>query len=312
MATERATERVRPRDLWNVVRTAGEKWFEVNAPRLGASLAYYTIMSLAPLLVISIAVAALIFGRDAVEGQVVWQISNLVGEQGGQFIQAILKSAAEPASGILASVIGLAVLLFSASGVFVELRDSLNIVWGAKAPEGGGLKGMVRYRLSAFVLVLAIGFLLMVSLLMSAAIAAAGKLVSGYLPAPEASLQMINLGVSFLAFTLLFALLYKVVPDCRIEWRDVWVGAVFTSLLFSIGKFLIGLYLGKAGIGSAYGAAGSLVVLLVWVYYSAQIFFFGAVFTHIFAQRHGSLASTAAHNRTEPADDRQFRRPRLA
>jgi membrane protein len=299
MARERVSAYLTPQALWTVIRSAGQKWFDINAQRLGASLAFYTMMSLAPLLVISMGIAALIFGRDAVEGQLVWQIENLVGTEGGQVIQSLLKSAAHPTSGILATAAGLLVLLFSASGVFVELRDSLNLVWGVDSTGSGGLKGMVKYRLSAFVLVLAIGFLLMVSLMLSAAIAAAGKLLGGYLPASEASLQWINLILSFLAFTLLFALMYKVVPDCDIEWRDVWVGATATSLLFSIGKSLIGLYLGKAGIGSAYGAAGSLVVLLVWVYYSAQIFFFGAVFTQIFSTRLGSRSASCGSNRRD-------------
>jgi membrane protein len=185
-------------------------------------------------------------------------------------------------------LVGIVVLLFGASGVFVELRDSLNLVWGVKAHGSSGLSGMVKDRLSAFALVLGIGFLLTVSLLLSAAIAAAEKFFNGFMPVPSPVLHLANLLFSFVTITVLFALLYKVVPDVHIEWRDVWIGAAVTSLLFSVGKLLIGLYLGKASVGSAYGAAGSLVVFLVWVYYSAQIFLLGAEFTHIFAQEHGS------------------------
>ena len=179
--------------------------------------------------------------------------------------------------------------------MFGELRDSLNLVWGVKGPRAArNLKGMIKFRFASFAMVLGIGFLLLVSLVLSAAIAAAGKLFGGYLPAPELVLHLGNIVFTFLAVTILFALLYKVVPDIHIEWRDVWIGAAVTSILFSVGKFLIGLYIGKASVGSAYGAAGSLVVFMVWVYYSAQIFFLGAEFTHVFAERHGSRAHIRA------------------
>ena len=206
-------------------------------------------------------------------------------------------------------------MLFGASGVFGELRDSLDAVWGVKSTSGSGLMGMVKYRFVSFAMVLGIGFLLLVSLVLSAGIAAAGKFFQGYLPMPEPLLHLTSSLVTFIAVTILFALLYKFVPDIHIEWRDVIIGAAVTSLLFSIGKFLIGLYLGKASVGSAYGAAGSLVVFIVWVYYSAQIFFMGAEFTHVFAERHGSLAHQRAAGETGSERQEQVNRfghPKLA
>jgi membrane protein len=184
--------------------------------------------------------------------------------------------------------------MFGASGVFGELRDALNQVWGVHVKSASTLVGLVKSRFVSFAMVIGIGFLLLVSLVFSTLIAAAGKFAGGYLPLSEVALHFVNLAISFLGLTLIFALLYKVVPEVYIEWKDVWIGAAVTSVLFSVGKFLIGLYLGKAGIGSAYGAAGSLVVFLVWVYYSAQIFFLGAEFTRMFAERHGSRAEMRA------------------
>ncbi|HLK67491.1 MAG TPA: YihY/virulence factor BrkB family protein [Bryobacteraceae bacterium] len=273
-------------------------WSSINAPRLGASLAFYTMLSMAPLLVFSIGIAGLIFGRDAAQGRIVAQVGSLVGPQGAGVLQSLLLSSTNKSSGIVWAIVGVFMLLLGASGVFGELRDSLNLVWGAKTQDGG-FRGMLRYRFFSFAMVVGIGFLLIVSLLVSAAIAAVGKFFEQFLPAPEAVLHVGSLILTFAAVTVLFALLYKVVPDVHIEWRDVWIGAAVTSLLFSIGKFLIGLYIGKASVGSAYGAAGSLVVFLVWVYYSAQIFFLGAQFTHIFAERHGSRAEARAERKRE-------------
>ncbi len=289
-------------------------WSGINAPRLGAALAFYTTLSMAPLMVFSIGIAGLVFGRHAAQGRIVAEIGSLVGAQGGAVIQSLLlDSTSKTPSGIVWTVVGIFTLLFGASGVFGELRDSLNLVWGVRTTSGG-LREMLRYRFFSFAMVVGIGFLLIVSLLVSAAIAAAGKFFEQFLPAPEALLHVTSTLISFLAVTVLFALLYKVVPDVRIEWQDVWIGAAVTSLLFSIGKFLIGLYLGKASVGSAYGAAGSLVVFLVWVYYSAQIFFLGAQFTHIFAERRGSRAQARASREKGPKETKvkESPRPKLA
>jgi membrane protein len=281
--------------VWQLTKTVIDRWLEIKAPRLGAALAFYTMLSIAPLMVISVGVAGLLFGTQAAQGQVIGQIQSLVGQDGAAVIQSLLQHAAKPSAGIAAAAIGLFTLLFGASGVFGELRDSLNLVWRATPAQDSGVAGFIRYRFFSFAMVLGIGFLLLVSLVLSTAISAAGTFFAAYLPVNEALLHVVNFALSFLAVTGLFALLYKVVPDVRIEWRDVWIGAAVTSALFAVGKLLIGLYLGKAGVGSAYGAAGSLVVFLVWVYYSAQIFFLGAEFTHTFAERHGSLSPARQH-----------------
>ncbi|HWC98239.1 MAG TPA: YihY/virulence factor BrkB family protein [Candidatus Sulfopaludibacter sp.] len=282
--------------LRELLKTTTDLWSEINAPRLGAALSFYTMLSLAPLLVTCVGIAGLVFGRAAAQGKVVSQLQDLIGVQGGQAIQDALLHAGGISSGLAAAAVGVFLLLFGASGVFGELRDSLNLVWGVKSASYGGVKGFLRYRFVSFAMVVGIGFLLMVSLVFSAIIAAAGKYLSGFMPMPEGLLHGFNFLFSFLAVTVLFALLYIAVPDVRIEWQDVWIGAAVTSALFSAGKFLIGLYLGKASVGSAYGAAGSLVVFLVWVYYSAQIFFLGAAFTRMFAERHGSRAQARAQN----------------
>ncbi len=314
MNTAQGVEEVTVKSIWDLLKQTASSWSEINAPRLGAALAFYTMLSIAPLLVVSIGIAGLLFGHDAARNQIAGQISTLVGYQGAQTIQSLLQSAARPATGIVATVVGMFFLLFGASGVFGELRDSMNLVWGVKPATSAGLTGMIKYRFVSFAMVLGIGFLLLVSLAFSALIAAAGTILGGYLPVPEAVLYVGNILLSFGAITILFALLYKVVPDVQIEWRDVWIGAAVTAALFSIGKFLIGLYLGKASVGSAYGAAGSLVVFLVWVYYSAQIFFMGAEFTHTFANRHGSRAEARAHRRQklEESRDAAEARPELA
>jgi membrane protein len=278
------------KSIWELIKQTASSWSRINAPHLGAALAFYTMWSIAPLLVLCLGIAGIVFGPEAARSQVAAQIQNITGPAGSETIQALLAQADNQAHSLLAAVIGLVISLFGASGVFGELRDSLNLVWGVRSTSGAGLRGMIHYRFFSFAIVLGVGFLLLVSLLISAGIAAAGKLFQNYLPVSEALLDLGSSLVTFVIVTLLFALLYKLVPDVRIEWRDVWLGAAVTSLLFSVGKFAIGLYLGRASIGSAYGAAGSLVVFIIWVYYSAQIFFLGAEFTRMFAERHGSRA----------------------
>jgi membrane protein len=291
----------RATQVWKIFGDSFSSWNAIDAPRLGAALAYYTILSLAPLLVVVVGIAGLVFGRAAVEGQIVWEFQDTIGTSGAQVVQTMLQNAHKPAAGILAVVIGMVVLLFSASGVFLELRDSLNDVWGVRSQMSGGLSSMLRYRFHAFAMVVGIGFLLLVSLVVSAFLAAAGKFLNGLFPVPVVVLQAVNAIVSLIVITNLFALVYKVVPDVRITWRDVWIGAAVTAFLFELGKVLIGLYLGRAGVGSAYGAAGSLVVVLVWVYYSAQIFLLGAEFTHRFTETHGSHAPRRART-SEPIE----------
>lgn len=301
------------REVGELLKETASRWIALNAPRLGAALAYYTMLSIAPLLVVCAGIAGLIFGAKAAQSQIVWQIQNVIGPQGGQVLQSLLLDAGKPAHGIFATAVGLFMLLVGASAVFGDLRDSLNLVWGVKSNSSTRLVDVIKYRFFSFAMVLGIGFLLLVSLVLSAAIAAAGKFFESRLPVPEPLLHLGNLLFSFLAVTILFALIYKLVPDVHIEWQDVWIGAAVTSLLFSTGKFLIGLYLGKAGVGSAYGAAGSLVVFLVWVYYSAQIFFFGSEFTRTYAERHGSRAQARERRRVARLEEvAKMQRPRLA
>lgn len=274
-------------------------WNDHEAPRLGAALAFYTILSLAPLVILVIGVVALIFGHTTAQDQIIGQIQGMIGQDGANVIRTMIEHAQKPASGIFASILGVITLLFGATGVLSELRSALNIIWEVKPAGGSGIAWLLKDRFFSLGMVLAIGFLLLVSLVLGAALAALGKFFGGILPMPELVLSAINFAVSFAGVSILFALIYKYVPEANIAWEDVWIGAIATAFLFTVGEYLIGLYLGKAGVASAYGAAGSLVVLIVWVYYSSMIFFFGAEFTHVLAhcrhsQRQGS--STESHN----------------
>ncbi|MFL6353300.1 MAG: YihY/virulence factor BrkB family protein [Bryobacteraceae bacterium] len=262
------------------------KWRSHQAPRLGASLAFYTLLSMAPLLILTAAVIALVFTKERAHQQLVDQASQLMGARGADIVNSLLANAQQPSSGIFASVLAFLILLFGASGVFIELRSALNTIWEVKAEAGAGWKGMLKERLFSFGMVLSIGFLLLVSLLLSAALTFFGKFFGQLVPIPPSVLESANFILSFAVITVLFALMFKFVPAVDIAWRDVRIGATGTALLFTIGKFLLGLYLGKASVGSAYGAAGSLVAVIVWVYYSAQIFFFGAEFTHVYSDSH--------------------------
>ncbi|HLK47892.1 MAG TPA: YihY/virulence factor BrkB family protein [Bryobacteraceae bacterium] len=267
------------------------EWTRQKGSRLGASLAFYTLLSLAPLLLVVVSIGGLVFGEGAAENHLVQQIRDLVGPEGARATQLLLSSARNTTHGAIATAIGLLTLLFGASGVLLELRDALNTIWEVSPAPGSGLRSIVQLikdRLFSFALVLSIGFLLLVSLVVNAWIAAAGAYFAGVLPLPEALLHVINGLVSFAIITALFGAIYKVFPEARLEWRDVLLGAAVTSILFTIGKTLIGLYLGKASFVSTYGAAASVVILVVWVYYSGQVFFLGAEFTKVFTRRYGS------------------------
>jgi membrane protein len=266
-------------------------WSKHKAPRLGAALAFYTLLSLTPLLLVVISIVGLVFGRKSAEHQIVQQIQLLVGSQAATASQALLHGARNSTHGVIATIIGSVTLLFGASGVLIELRDALNTIWEVPTTNSGGVKkvmSFVKERLFSFALVLAIGFLLVVSLAITAWIAALGEISSSLLPAPEITLHIINSLISFVVITVLFAAIYKLLPDVLIEWRDVVLGGAATSLLFTLGKVLLGVYLGKASFASTYGAFASIVVLVLWVYYSGQIFFFGAELTKSFANRYGS------------------------
>jgi len=258
------------------------------APSMGAALAYYTVFSIAPLLVIVIAVAALIFGQDAAQAAIIDQARGLIGENGAKAIEGMLASAQKPKQGMIASALGILLLLIGATTVLAELESNLNRIWKIEPDKRSGLWHFLRTRLLSLGMVLAIGFLLIVSLVVSAGIAAWGKAWGGWFGGMETLLHIANFTVSVAIVTVLFAIIYKFMPRVAIRWRDVWIGALVTSLLFSFGKFLIGLYIGKSGVESSYGAAGALAVLLVWVYYSAQIFLLGAEFTKVYAESHGS------------------------
>ncbi|MBI3942837.1 MAG: YihY/virulence factor BrkB family protein [Chloroflexi bacterium] len=270
-------------------------WNEDKAPRLAAALAYYTIFSMAPLLIIVIAIAGLVFGEAAVRGQIVGQIQGLVGEEGAQLIQTMIENAGEKNSGIFATIIGVVTLVLGAMGVFGQLQDALNTIWEVAPKPGGGIKDILGNRLLSFAMVLSIGFLLLVSLVVSAGLAALGKFATNVSPGFSIGLQVVNLLVSFAVTTVLFAGIYKFLPDAKIDWEDVWIGAAITSLLFTVGRFLIGLYLGYSSAASAYGAAGSLVIVLLWIYYSAQILLLGAEFTQVYASRYGKQTEPAEH-----------------
>jgi membrane protein len=267
-------------------------WSDDFAPSMGAALAYYTLFSLAPLLIIAIAVAGFFFGEEAARGEIVAQIQGLIGTDGAAAVQGLLRSANAPARSLLATAVSVIVLVIGATTVFAELQSDLDRIWRVPAPlRESGIWSLLRTRLLSFGLVLGLGFLLLVSLLVSATIAALGDWNHGFFEGREALLQALTFAISFVVTTFLFAMIYKFMPRARIAWRDVWVGAAVTSLLFEGGKVLIGLYLGKTGVASAFGAAGSLVVLLVWVYFSAQIFLLGAEFTWVYAHEYGSKAA---------------------
>ena len=269
-----------------------QDWKEDKASRLSAALAYYTIFSLAPMLLIILAVTSFFWSRDIVQTQVLNQVEDLVGGEGRAFISDLLTSASSPARGIFATIVGVITLLWGALGVFNELHNALNTIWEVKEEETKGfieaIKKVIFGRLLSFTMILGIGFLLLVSLVISAGLSAVQETIGNAIPVSEILLQIVNLIISVGVITVLFALIFKFLPDAEIAWRDVWLGAFVTALLFSLGKFLIGLYLGNSTVGSSFGAAGSLVLLLLWIYYSVQILLFGAEFTQVYANNYGS------------------------
>ena len=298
--------------LWHVTLRAVQHWWQDNCLRLAASLAYYTALSLAPLVLLIIGVVGLVLDRQQVANQLSAQLEGLMGTAGRELITSIL-AATSPQGGALATVIGLVTLFIGATAVFGELQATMNLIWEVQpAPTGGvwaGIWAWLRQRIFSLAIVFALAFLLLVSLVISAALAGAAALFQG----PEQALlsRLLELVVSLLVLTFVFALLYKYVPDAEIGWRDVWLGGLITAVLFTLGKTAIGFYLGRASVGSAYGAAGSMVVLLVWVYYSALIMFFGAEFTHAWATRQGgvtpqphAISGAAPQTKSEAATDR--------
>lgn len=265
-----------------------EEWKDDDALQWGAALAYYSIFSIAPLLLITISVASLAFGRAAVEGRVVEEISGTVGPEAAEAIQTMIANASETGSGAWGTAIGVLLMLVGASSAFAHLQKALNHLWNVEPKPGAGWRLMARQRLTALGMVLVVALLLLTTLVLSAAISAVASYADQILPMPGWALGLIDLGVSLVVITLLFAAIYKVLPDVEIAWREVWFGAAVTAFLFALGKLAIGFYLGHASVASSYGAAGSLVVLLVWVFYASQLVFLGAEFTQVWARRRGS------------------------
>jgi membrane protein len=282
------------KQLWPVLRRTISAWSGHEAPRLGAALAFYSLLSLAPLVILVVSIVGLVFGHTAAQEQIAAQVEGMIGKEGGDTVREMIQHGSRPSEGVTASLIGLATLIFGASGVFGELQAALNRMWDVPEDRDKSMWTKVRERLFSFGMVLSVGFLLLVSLLISAGLASLGKFMGGFLPLPEFVLHLIDLGISVAAISILFALIFKYVPEAPIAWRDVWPGAIVTAAFFTGGKFLIGLYLGKAAVGSAYGTAGSLVVVVVWIYYSAMIFLFGAEFTHVLAQEREMQAEPRA------------------
>jgi membrane protein len=285
------------RTIWGLLKETVDEWQRDKVDQMAAALAYYTLFSIAPLLVIAVAVAGAVFGEEAARGEIVTQIQGLLGKAGAEVVQTALANTQNPqaGNGIVASIISTLALIFGASGVFIQLQDSLNAVWNVEPSPQSGVKAVVRKRIFSFAMVITIGFILMVSLVVSAGLAAFSTFTNQLFPALESLWRLVNIGISLGVFTLLFALIYKYLPDISIAWKDVLVGAFFTSILFSIGKELLGFYLGNGSFGSAYGAAGSVVTVLAWIYYSVQIMLFGAEFTQVYTRKYGSHRS--AHDR---------------
>jgi len=285
------------KDLWELLTETWNAWSTHKAPRLGAALAYYTIFSLAPLLVIIIAIAALVFGQEAAQGKIVTEIQGVVGVESARAIQAMIDKARAPAAGLIATVLGLVTLLIGATGVVGELKDTLNTIWNVPPSPDSGIWSMLKAHFMSLAFVLGIGFLLLVSLVVSAVLSALNGFFSHLFPNPWLIQvwQVVNFVVSLGVITVLFAMLYRFLPDTEVPWRDVGIGAGITALLFVISKFLIGLYLAKSSIGSAYGPASALVLLLAWVYYASLVFLFGAEFAAVYARRRGSRAGTTAN-----------------
>jgi membrane protein len=273
------------KSMWQFLKYTVTQWIEDQPFQLGAALSYYTLFSLSPLVIVVIAIAGFVFGREAAEHQIVGTIQGMIGQQSAQAVQGMIQNASsQPKTGILSLVVGLLALIVGAGGVVGQLQTSLNTIWGVTPKSGLGVWGFLRHRFISFAMVLGIGFLLLVSLVISTIVSSLTQIMGPYFGGAEIVAHLFDVSISFILITAL----YKFLPDVRIEWRDVWTGAALTSILFTLGKFLIGLYLGYSGTSSTYGAAGSLITILLWVYYSSLIFFLGAEFTQVYASQYGS------------------------
>ncbi len=279
---------LRAKGIWLLLKDSAIAWDDDNIGTQGAALAFFTVFSLSPLLIMVIVFSSLVFGQEAANGHLVSQIRGLIGIEGANFVQTLITNAYRSDSNILATIFSIVMILLGASAVFVQLRDSLNTIWRVQQKPTGTIRAFLRGRILSFAMIVGIGFLLLVSLVISAGLAAMGNYVSNLLAIITGLVDVLDFTISFVGITVMFALMFKFVPAASVKWRDVWVGAAVTSLLFSIGKLLIGLYLGNGAIGSTFGAARSLVVIMLWAYYSSQIVLFGAEFTRLYAMRFGA------------------------
>jgi membrane protein len=274
--------------FWNLLSETYKEWRKDNAQTLGAALAFYTTFSMAPLLIIVIAIFGVILGKEAVQMEILRRAQDIIGVQGAAAVRTMIVAAYQPGTGFAATIIGSLVILIGSTSALTMLKQALNIMWGARPDPKTPIWNLVKVRLLSFVMILVIGLLLVLSLVLSIVLSFLTGFAQNLVPVPVFFIQLADLVLSFLLITLLFAVIYKVLPDAKIAWTDVWVGSAITALLFTLGKFLFGLYLGRSSISSAYGAASSLAIILMWVYYSAQVFFIGAEFTQVYANRHGT------------------------
>ncbi len=286
-----------PKFLFGLGKEVAEAWSADKSLRLGASLAFYTIFAISPLFVIVLALASMWFGEEAARHHLFDQLQSLLGREGGEAVQAVIASSTQP-KGKMWTFTAIITLIVGSTGVFVELQDALNTIWHVEKRRGSTIRRFIVDRLLSFAMVLSIGFLLLVSLVISAALAAVGKYVSGYLPALEATWHLTDILLSFAVVTVLFAMIFKVLPDVHIAWRDVWLGAMLSSILFNLGKFALGFYLGRNSVTSSYGAAGSLVVIISWVYYSSQSMFLGAEFARVMVERSKHAKASKKESKT--------------
>jgi membrane protein len=301
--------------IWQFSKTTFDQWYAHDPFQLAAALAYYTLFSLAPMVIILTGIVGLFFGTTAAENYILGALSGIVGPQSAQAVQEVARNASQEQGGLLATIVGFVLLLFGAGGVVGQLQHSLNSLWGVTARPELGWWAVIRARFFSYAMLLGIGFLLLVSLIASTVLSALSKYLGTLLPGADFLWHIVDLVVSFGFTVVLFAMIYKVLPDVHIEWRDVWIGATLTSLLFTVGKFLIGLYLGQSSVATTYGAAGSLVSVMLWVYYSALIFFFGAQVTKVYATEYGHGVAPTEYavpkddERERPATKESFERP---
>jgi membrane protein len=292
--------------MYAVLRDSANAWFDQRASSKGAALAFYTLFSMTPILLLAVVVAGYFFGAEAAQGEIIAQMQALIGPNGAKAIEALLSAAQDPAAGLMAIIIASVLLLLGTTSVFVELKGSLDEMWGIGRPRRSAISVLIKTRLLSFGLVLVLAFLLLISLVVSASLAILGRYAEGMWSGSAVVLPTITSLISFGVIACLFAVIYKTLPDVPLSWRDVWTGAIFTAGLFSLGKFAIGLYLGNSGIASGFGAAGSIIALLLWIYYSAQIFFFGAECTRQYALRYGSLQHERASFLAKPLEERRM------